>query len=57
MTTATAFAYEAKTYASEGYNGLSKEQLEQHFKLYQGYVNNTNLVLRQLDAEWWGYFV
>ena len=50
MTTATAFAYEAKIYASEGYNGLSKEQLEQHFKLYQGYVNNTNLVSTKIAA-------
>jgi len=36
--------------ASEGYNGLSKEQLEQHFKLYQGYVNNTNLVSTKIAA-------
>jgi Fe-Mn family superoxide dismutase len=50
MTTATAFTYEAKTYASEGYNGLSKEQLEQHFKLYQGYVNNTNIVASKIAA-------
>jgi superoxide dismutase, Fe-Mn family len=41
MTTATpAKAYEAHTFASEGFDGISKEQLEQHFKLYQGYVNN-----------------
>lgn len=44
MSTATAFSYTAKTYPSAGYDGLSTEQLEQHFKLYQGYVNNTNIV-------------
>lgn len=42
------FVYEAKAYASEGFNGLSKEQLEQHFKLYQGYVNNTNTLNARL---------
>jgi Fe-Mn family superoxide dismutase len=34
--------YEAKTYPSQGFEGISQEQLEQHFKLYQGYVTNTN---------------
>jgi superoxide dismutase, Fe-Mn family len=42
--TATAFQYTAQTFPSEGYEGLSATQLEQHFKLYQGYVNNTNTV-------------
>lgn len=35
-------AYEAKAFSSEGFDGISKEQIEQHFKLYQGYVANTN---------------
>lgn len=34
--------YEAKTFDLHGLDGLSQEQLEQHYKLYQGYVNNTN---------------
>lgn len=43
MSTAIAIKeYEAKTYPSQGFEGISQEQLEQHFKLYQGYVANTN---------------
>jgi superoxide dismutase, Fe-Mn family len=36
--------YEPKTFPEieGGLNGISKEQLEVHFKLYQGYVTNTN---------------
>jgi superoxide dismutase, Fe-Mn family len=37
-------AYKAKTFPSQGFEGLSEQQLEQHFKLYQGYVNNTNIL-------------
>jgi Fe-Mn family superoxide dismutase len=33
--------YEAKTYNLQ-LDGISAEQLEQHYKLYQGYVTNTN---------------
>lgn len=40
--------YEAKTYPAEGFSGLSAQQLEQHFKLYQGYVNNTNTLNQKL---------
>jgi superoxide dismutase, Fe-Mn family len=40
--------YEAISYPSEGFDGLSKEQLEQHFKLYQGYVTNTNTLNTKL---------
>jgi Fe-Mn family superoxide dismutase len=36
--------YEAKTYTLQGLEGISQEQLEQHYKLYQGYVNNTNIL-------------
>jgi Fe-Mn family superoxide dismutase len=36
--------YEAKTYALQNLEGISAEQLEQHYKLYQGYVNNTNVL-------------
>ena len=41
-------AYEAHTFPSEGFTCISKEQLEQHFKLYQGYVNNTNILNAKL---------
>ena len=45
MTTATQpKPYEAKSFPSEGFDGISSEQLQQHFKLYNGYVNNTNTV-------------
>jgi len=30
-------------------DGLSKEQLEQHYKLYQGYVTNTNTLNQKLS--------
>jgi Fe-Mn family superoxide dismutase len=36
--------YEAKTFDLQNLDGLSQEQLEQHYKLYQGYVNNTNIL-------------
>jgi Fe-Mn family superoxide dismutase len=43
------------TYTARTWNltldGLSAEQLEQHYKLYQGYVNNTNLVNKQIDEQ------
>ena len=37
---------EAKTFPAieGGLDGMSKEQLEVHFKLYQGYVNNFNII-------------
>ena len=41
-------AYEAKQYPATGFDGLSERQLEQHFKLYQGYVANTNTLNAQL---------
>jgi len=31
-------------------DGLSNEQLEQHYKLYQGYVNNTNILNDKLST-------
>ncbi len=38
--------YQARTFPAieGGLDGISKEQLEVHFKLYQGYVNNTNIL-------------
>lgn len=40
--------YEAKTYNLQ-LNGISSEQLEQHYKLYQGYVANTNTLNEKLS--------
>lgn len=44
--------YEAKTYPhlENGLEGISKGQLEVHFKLYQGYVTNTNVLNEKLAA-------
>jgi superoxide dismutase, Fe-Mn family len=46
MTTAVLEKYQAKTFPAieGGLDGMSREQLEVHFKLYQGYVNNTNML-------------
>ncbi|MBY0450399.1 MAG: superoxide dismutase [Cyanobacteria bacterium] len=41
--------YEAKTYTLQGLDGISQEQLEQHYKLYSGYVNNTNIINEKLS--------
>ena len=35
-------SYQAKEYNLSGLNGISDETLEMHFKLYQGYVKETN---------------
>jgi len=34
--------YKAKSFALSGLNGISDETLAMHFKLYEGYVTNTN---------------
>lgn len=39
--------YEAKTYNLQ-LDSISSEQLEQHYKLYQGYVTNTNTLNEKL---------
>jgi len=45
------FSYQAKDYASLlGMTGFSDTALNNHFKLYQGYVKNTNTVLEKLSA-------
>ncbi len=50
MPTAVMEKYVAKTFPAleNGLDGLSKGQLEVHFKLYQGYVNNTNTLLEKI---------
>ncbi|MBX2861375.1 MAG: superoxide dismutase [Vampirovibrio sp.] len=41
---------EAKTFGHlTGLDGLSNEQMEYHFKLYNGYVTNTNTVMEKLQ--------
>ena len=45
------FSYQAKDYTRLlGMPGFSEILLNNHFKLYQGYVKNTNLVLQRLNA-------
>jgi Fe-Mn family superoxide dismutase len=52
MTMTKVKPYEAQTWTLSGLEGISGEQLEQHYKLYQGYVNNTN-ILNDKVAELW----
>lgn len=41
-------AYQAKDFSGIlGMTGISDRTLQNHFKLYQGYVNNTNLLLER----------
>jgi Fe-Mn family superoxide dismutase len=44
--------YSAKTYPAieSGLDSISPKQLEVHFKLYQGYVNNTNILTEKIMA-------
>jgi superoxide dismutase, Fe-Mn family len=54
MTATMTKAYDVKTFTLSGLAGLSQEQLDQHYKLYAGYVNRTNVLndkLAQLIAE------
>ncbi len=50
MSVLTMEKYQAKTFPAieNGLEGISKEQLEVHFKLYQGYVTNTNTLNEKL---------
>jgi Fe-Mn family superoxide dismutase len=44
-------AYQAQDYSRIlGMDGISDTTLQNHFKLYQGYVNNTNTLLEKLDG-------
>ena len=40
--------YKAKTFDLSGLNGISDATLAMHFKLYEGYVANTNLLNEQI---------
>ncbi|MEO8381519.1 MAG: superoxide dismutase [Acidobacteriota bacterium] len=40
--------YTAKTFDLSGLNGISDKTLEMHFKLYEGYVTNTNTLTEKI---------
>ena len=40
--------YKAKQFDLSGLNGISDRTLEMHFKLYEGYVTNTNTLTRKI---------
>lgn len=42
MATIANYTYQAKEFNLSGLKGISDQTLEMHFKLYQGYVTNTN---------------
>jgi Fe-Mn family superoxide dismutase len=41
--------YKTQTFALSGLQGISDKTLEMHFKLYDGYVKQTNLLTEQLE--------
>ena len=42
--------YKARSFDLSGLNGISDETLAMHFKLYEGYVTNTNLLNEQING-------
>jgi Fe-Mn family superoxide dismutase len=42
--------YKAQQFNLSGLNGISDKTLEMHFKLYEGYVNNTNILTEKISA-------
>ena len=44
------FTYKPRTFALSGLQGISDQTLEQHFKLYDGYVKQTNLLNEQIST-------
>ena len=42
--------YQPKSYDLSGLNGISDQTLEMHFKLYEGYVTNTNTLTERIAA-------
>src|ERR1700756_3271989 len=42
--------YKAKKFNLSGLTGISDKTLEMHFKLYEGYVTNTNLLTERITA-------
>lgn len=43
--------YEAKKFSIPELTGISAQNIEEHMKLYQGYVKNTNLILEKIASE------
>lgn len=41
--------FKTKTFKLEGLTGLSPTNIEEHLKLYKGYVNNANLILNKVQ--------
>jgi superoxide dismutase, Fe-Mn family len=42
--------YKPKSFNLSGLNGISDQTLEMHFKLYEGYVTNTNVLTERIAA-------
>jgi Fe-Mn family superoxide dismutase len=42
-------SYQPKTFNLSGLTGISDKTLEMHFKLYEGYVTNTNLLTEKIN--------
>ena len=42
--------YQAKKFNLSGLNGISDQTLEMHFKLYEGYVKETNVLQEKISA-------
>jgi Fe-Mn family superoxide dismutase len=42
--------YKPKQFNLSALNGISDQTLEMHFKLYEGYVNNTNILTEKISA-------
>jgi superoxide dismutase, Fe-Mn family len=43
-------SYKPRTFDLSGLNGISDQTLEMHFKLYEGYVTNTNVLTEKIAA-------
>src|SRR4029453_16029514 len=41
--------YQARQFNLSGLNGISDKTMEMHFKLYEGYVTQTNLLTEKID--------
>ena len=42
--------YQARKFNLSGLNGISDQTLEMHFKLYEGYVKETNVLQEKISA-------
>ena len=48
-------SYQAKKFKLSGLNGISDQTLEMHFKLYEGYVKETNVLQEKITANLRGW--